>query len=132
MGWHGVEQSLVALGGDWRQFESQLKKAAARGGHHWSEVERKIATNHAQVWTTPTAALICQMTVDDAYECWIAAGSQWRTWAHEADRIIPKVAKELGATRCRIWGRKGWARVFPHWQRMGMENGLLILERDCG
>lgn len=124
-----MERPVLALGGDWRRFEAQLKKAAARGGHHWSEVEHKLANSHAQVWTTPYSALICQMTVDDVYECWLAAGTRWREWAHEADEIIPRVAKELGATRCRIWGRKGWARVFPHWQQMGIEDGMTILER---
>lgn len=111
-----------------------LKPAAEIGGHDWSEVTDKLATDHAQMWIvwdgSLIAALVTTVTTDGVCEAWLAGGREHRRWAHVADRVIPKAAKELGCSRVRIWGRRGWKRVFPHWHEVERDGVLVVLERE--
>jgi hypothetical protein len=34
----------------------------------------------------------------------------------------------IGVKCLRLWGRKGWLRLLPHWTFCGVEDGLVILE----
>lgn len=109
-----------------------LQTVIARGGHSWPEICRKVDEQHAQIWLgvtdRPIAALVTQATLDDELECLIAGGSNARLWAGEAERVFTQFAREHGLRTLRIWGRRGWLRVFPHWTHMRDEDGLVVME----
>ena len=109
-----------------------LESVIKTGGHDWQEICRKVDECHCQVWLAvtdrPIAALVTQMTTDDVLECLIAGRTGAKQWAGLAERHLAAFAARNGSQRLRIWGRRGWQRIFPHWQVMGEEDGLLIME----
>ena len=110
-----------------------LEAVIKTGGHDWQEICRKIDESHCQLWFAltdrPVAALVSQATTDNVLECLIAGGTGAKQWAGVAERHLAAFAAENGLNRLRIWGRVGWARIFPSWERVGVEDGYLILEK---
>lgn len=106
-----------------------LENACKRGGHDWQNIVSKIRASHCQLWITDGAALVTQATTDDVLECLLAGGSGAINWTDEAEQVLSQFAAENGLHTLRIWGRKGWIKYFPHWENMGTEDGLVILER---
>lgn len=110
-----------------------LQEAIKTGGHDWQEICRKVDEYHCQVWIIetdrPIAALISQATTENVLECLLGGGRDAKIWAGVAEQRLSAFAAENGLNRLRIWGRKGWARVFPSWDRVGVEDGYLILEK---
>ncbi len=104
------------------------------GGHSWPAICRKIEARHCQLWfavdETPVAALITQATTENALECLLAGGRDAKTWARLAEERFTQFATENGLNRLRIFGRKGWSHLFPHWEVMGIEDGLTIMEKS--
>lgn len=123
---------VAIVRGDKATAFALLEKVIERGGHSWPEICRKVDEHHAQIWLVvtdkPIAALITQATTENVLECLIAGGTDAKLWARAAEGRLTSFASENGLNRLRIWGRKGWARVFPHWERVGVEDGYLILE----
>lgn len=109
-----------------------LAKVIERGGHNWDEICRKIDEKHCQLWLVvtdrPIAALVTQCTVDDELEILIAGGESAASWVAIAERDIGGFARANGLKLMRIWGRKGWMRLLPHWTVMGVEDDLVIIE----
>lgn len=122
----------VLVEGDKAAAFALLQKVIATGGHDWQEICRKVDECHCQIWLAvtdkPIAALVTAATVDNSLECILAGGTDAKLWAAAAECHLAAFAAENGLNRLRIWGRKGWARVFPHWERVGVEDGYLILE----
>lgn len=118
--------------GDKATAKPMLEKVIERGGHSWPEICRKVDESHAQIWLAvtdkPIAALVTSATVDNSLECVLAGGTGAKLWAGVAERRLSSFASENGLERLRIFGRKGWQRAFPHWQVMGEEDGLVIME----
>lgn len=128
----GAKHSARLVLGDKATAFPLLEKVIRIGGHDWAEICRKVDAHHAQIWIAvtdrPISALITQATTDDVLECLIAGGTETKLWAGVAEGRLSAFASENGLNRLRIWGRKGWARVFPNWERVGVEDGYLILE----
>lgn len=122
----------VVIRGDKATAFPLLQTVIARGGHDWAEICRKVDEQHCQIWLAvtdrPIAALITQATTENVLECLIAGGTDAKLWAGVSEGRLSAFASENGLNRLRIWGRKGWARLFPHWERVGVEDGYLILE----
>lgn len=110
-----------------------LAKVIERGKYNWPEICRKVDAHHYQLWIVqdpkPVAALMTAATVDDSLECILAGGVTARKWALLAESELTKFAIEHDLKRLRIWGRKGWIRYFPHWQKTDTEDGFVILEK---
>lgn len=123
---------LAIVKGDADSALPLLKKVVQRGGHNWAEICRKVDAHHCQIWLAvtdkPIAALVTQATTDDTLECLIAGGTETKLWAKAAEERFMLFALANGLKRLRIFGRKGWQRVFPHWQVTGEEDGLVIME----
>ncbi len=127
-------RQAVLVEGDAATAFPLLEKVIERGGHDWQEICRKVGECHCQIWIAvtdrPIAALVTQATTENALECLIAGGTDAKLWAGVAECHLAAFATENGLNRLRIWGRKGWARIFPHWERVGVEDGYLILELE--
>lgn len=106
-----------------------------RAGLSWADLEAELKRNHARIWLavddgSPIAALVTKLTEDGVYECWLAGGRAARAWVPVATQRICEWAWMIGAKKCRVWGRRGWMRLLPKWDFVGVEDGLVILE--CG
>jgi len=111
---------------------SLLATVIAKGGHDWAEICRKIDAHHCQLWfgvtDRPVSALVTQATTENALECLIAGGTDAKAWAGLAEQRFTLFARQNGLNRLRILGRKGWHRYFPHWEIVGKEDGLIVME----
>lgn len=126
------DQMATIVRGDKATAFPMLEKVIRIGGHDWAEICRKVDAQHCQIWLAvtdrPIAALITQMTTDDVLECLIAGGTDAKLWARVAEGYLARFADENGSQRLRIWGRRGWLRVFPHWTHIRDEDGLAVME----
>lgn len=133
MGQSNAQANRVAIvRGDKATAFPLLQTVIARGGHDWAEICRKVDESHCQIWLAvtdkPIAALITQMTTEDVLECLIAGGTDVKQWAGVAEQHLARFAAENDSQRLRIWGRRGWLRVFPHWTHIRDEDGLVVME----
>jgi len=120
-GWYGVAADL-------------LQRALPVAGMEWGQVTARLNTGHARLWIAQdgneaVAAIVTQLTTDDVYEAILAGGTRAREWVPAAVAAICAWAWQIGAVKCRVWGRPGWQRLLPDWSRVGVEDGLVILER---
>lgn len=128
----GAKHSARLVLGDKATAKPLLQEVIRRGNHDWAEICRKVDEHHCQIWLAvtdkPIAALVTQMTTDDVLECLIAGGTDAKQWARVAEGHLARFAAENGSQRLRIWGRRGWLRVFPHWTHMRDEDELVVME----
>ena len=57
-------------------------------------------------------------------------GSRHREWVGKALRIVEAWARDAGALRLTMRGRRGWARYLAGWDATGSEDGQTIFEKD--
>lgn len=108
----------------WGDIRRLLDSAVMRGSNEWSEVERLLNSNLAQLWLTieddaPVAAMVTRKD-GDTLEVWLAGGKVLSGSIPHLETTI-QAAKRGGMTNGRITGRKGWARVLQGycWRRDG-------------
>jgi hypothetical protein len=101
-----------------------LDKTVQRGGLDWIWVSECLADGRAQLWLTtqdgrPITASVSRMD-GDTFEVWLAGGAVLSGSIPFLETAI-KAAKEAGAKRGKITGRKGWARVLQQhgWRQHG-------------
>ncbi len=132
MGWHDVAGPLVAptlvLSPAVRGW---LAPAVAKGGHSWEEIEAKLAAGHACVWEGSAGAVFTQVDEDGVCDVVLGGGSGAKAWVADMERAIRAHPAHRDVCMYRIWGRKGWRRLFPHWRFAGVEGGLTVLELDA-
>lgn len=104
-----------------------LVKCAERGGSSEQELQRKIDMGHTVLWPVTGGCFALDRAVDGACVVWLGVG-QMKALV-EAENAITAWAKAQGCTKVRIEGRKGWQRVFPHWENKGFVDGVVRLER---
>lgn len=109
----------------WGDIRGLLDRAVRRGGNDWANVERSLSDGRAQLWLAvidkPVAAMVTKK--DGAtLEVWLAGGAVLSGAVPFLETTL-KAARETGATKARIVGRKGWARVLtPYgWRTEGDE-----------
>ena len=99
--------------GVWGDVVRLLDAAVKKGGNDWSNVKARLEGGRAQLWLTvadkPVAAMVTCMD-GPAFEVWLAGGAVLSTSVPFLETALT-AARESGATKARIIGRKGWARV---------------------
>ena len=114
-----------------------LAEAVRRAGVTWEAVSVDLQAGLGRLWLAvddgqPIAAMVTKLGDDGVYECWLAGGAGARRWVPTAVERICAWAWEIGAEKCRVWGRRGWMRLLPDWEFVGVEDGLVILELGRG
>lgn len=109
----------------WDHIKSLLKPAALRGGV-------PVLEEHELVWivtegSTVIAAATTRLTEGDA-EIMLCGGARAREWAANLAELICRWARDEGAEKVRITGRKGWAKLL-NWTVIGERNGFTAIER---
>ena len=103
-----------------------LVQCAVKGGSSETELRAKIAAGHTVIWDAGAGCFALDRASDGACVVWLGVGDL-RTLVAE-ENAIAAWAREQGCTKVRIEGRKGWLRVFPHWQA-SESDGVTVLER---
>jgi hypothetical protein len=112
-------------------IREMLSPAVKAGRHSWSQIEASLADGTACIWATSHGCVLTQ--VDEQNVCDVVLGGGWnaRSWIYEVELVVRAHPAHVGVERYRIWGRKGWRRLFPHWRFVGFEDGLAVLESDA-
>lgn len=109
-----------------------LDPAVKRGSHCWEDVEERLATGNACLWLADDkGCVLTQVDTQNVCDVVLGGGNDARSWVGEMETAIRAHPAHAMVERYRIWGRKGWQRLFPHWRCTGVEDGLTVLECDA-
>lgn len=75
------------------------------------------------------AACTTRLTEDDEAEIILCGGIRADLWARDLSEIICQWARDEGAEKVLITGRRGWSRLLD-WVETGREGSFVRLERD--
>jgi hypothetical protein len=118
-----VDPKFVRPG--WAIAAPLLKPAMRRGGlGRFADLERGVLFGNSLLWLaledgTAIAAAVTDLVCTDVDKvCLIAAagGVRMRGWLHLLERV-EAFARDEHCTVVRLMGRKGWARMLPHYQQ---------------
>lgn len=98
-----------------------LVETAQKGGSTQADIINKVARGHTVGWPVDGGYLLLDRATDDALVIWVGVGEGVRNWMRNAERDVSEFAREIGCTKLRIEGRKGWRRILPHWQVVDAE-----------
>jgi hypothetical protein len=129
---HCVDPKFIPQG--WALAAPLLAPAMKRGGlGSFAELERGVLYGNSLLWLAieegagaVIAAVVTDLVITEADKvCLICAcgGVRLRSWLHLL-ALIEGFARREGCTAVRLAGRKGWARVLPHYSQ-----NHVILER---
>lgn len=99
-----------------------LEKAVKRYGdtHRKEHILARIVAGKVQLWTEKDAAAITSIEVYDAglteVHIWLCGGKM--RGAKQLETRISKWAKDIGAQRILVAGRKGWCRALPGYREL--------------
>lgn len=114
-----------------QSVRSMLDPAIKRGGHAWGDVEARLASGAACLWLAgDRGCVLTQVDSEDVCDVVLGGGRDARAWVGPMEAAIRSHPAHAAVKLYRIWGRKGWRRLFPHWRFAGVEDGLTVLE--CG
>lgn len=105
-----------------------LADVCKRGGHQWTDIVGKIASSYAQLWDYGRAMLVTEVTIDDKCHILLAGGSDARDWIGSAEAELAEWARAHGCAALSLRGRRGWAKLLPHWIKTGFDGDLIDLE----
>lgn len=108
------------------RFREELAACAERGGSSGGELQAKIAAGHTALCPTNGGCLALDKAEDGAMVVWLGVGRRQSLMALE--ELVKDYARVNGCNRLRIEGRRGWARVLPHWTRRDEDDGTVTLE----
>jgi hypothetical protein len=99
----------------------------------FSEVEEAVFAGRALLWIVwrEPEILACVITqirpTKRSKVCYLSAcgGRQRKLWTHLMAASIEKYARDMGCTKMRATGRKGWTRILPD-----ARETLAIFEKD--
>lgn len=103
-----------------------LVACAERGGHSEAELREKLEGYHAIRWPVVGGEMVLCRTEDDACLVWLGVGDGDALRAAEC--AVKAFARDVGCTRLRIEGRRGWKRKLPHWTCRDEDDGTVTLE----
>jgi len=107
---------------------ARLTPAAARAGYSLSDLEHKLATGHAMLWHAGEMTVTSEVDEDGVCDIRLGGGKMTRQALAELERAVLTSPFHIDVKCLRLWGRKGWLRLLPHWTFCGVEDGLVILE----
>lgn len=113
-------------------IRAMLDPAVKRGSHCWDEIEEQLAVGAASLWVADgRGCVLTQVDADDVCDVVLGGGQDARSWIAPMEAAIRSHPAHKSVKLYRIWGRKGWRRMFPHWRFAGVEDGLTVLECEA-
>lgn len=113
-------------------IRAMLDPAVKRGSHCWDEIEEQLAVGAASLWMADgRGCVLTQVDADDVCDVVLGGGRDARSWVGAMEAAVRSHPVHAGVRRYRIWGRKGWQRLLPHWRFAGVDGGLTVLECDA-
>lgn len=109
----------------------RLEPAARAAGYSLDTLDADLAAGKAMLWHVGDITATSEVDEENACDMRLAGGKMTFATMRELERVVTTSPFHVGVIKYRIWGRKGWRRVYPHWKFCGMEDGLAILERDA-
>ena len=105
-----------------------LEKAVRRYGdtHRKEHVLQRILDGRAQLWTERNAALITSIERYDTglveVRGWLGGGRPARSIGdlRRIEKRVEAWAKDIGAQRLTILGRRGWLRALTGWRELAV------------
>lgn len=99
----------------------QVIDTAEKYGSSAATVIDQVQRQHAfGLEVNPDGHIVAAFAVDGAIVVWIAVGKNARSWIGPAEQELIRIGRRLGMSKLRIEeGRKGWARLLPHWTPVG-------------
>lgn len=108
-----------------------LDTAVKRGGHEWWSIERALSDGRAMIWAADTGCVLTQVTEDDCCEVLLGGGADAKQWIGPMEVAVRGCPAHADVHTYRIVGRRGWMRLFPHWDYAGKDGDLIILESSA-
>ena len=113
----------------WESIKALLKPAADFG-------DIPIRDDDELVWiafegTVLFAAATTLLWDDGEAELRLAGGYRHRDWIQQMDEVVSKWARDAGASRLTMRGRRGWTRYAARfgWEPLGTEDGRQLYEK---
>lgn len=105
-----------------------LDPAMRRGGNDWFDAQQWLAEGSAQIWLiNGTGYVLAVANTDNEIEVLAAGGSDARSCAGEWERTMRADPRHKGMTLKIAGSRRGWKRLFPHWECHEMADGDVTL-----
>lgn len=106
----------------------QLVRCAECGGSNEGELLDKLAKGHSRLWPIEGGCLVIDRTVDGAALAWLGVGKGRLKALAKQEGAIAAMARADGCRVLRIHGRRGWIKIFPHWEVTGHDGELVVME----
>jgi len=126
--WRSLGQRLVVLSS---QDRARLQPAADAAGYPLEALESDLAAGKAMLWHFDGMTVTSEVDEEGVCDIRLGGGKMTREALRELEHAVLTSPFHIGVKKLRVWGRKGWLRLLPHWTFCGMEDGLAILERDA-
>lgn len=110
------------------QDRQRLKPAADAAGYSLADLEQALVSGHAMVWHVDEFTAATEVDEDGYCDVRLGGGKATRETVIKLEAALLSSPFHSNVKWLRIWGRKGWLRLLPHWKFCGMEDGLAILE----
>lgn len=110
---------------------SRLQPAADAAGYSLADLERNLSIGHAMLWHVDGMTTATEVDEDGYCNIRLAGGKMTRDTVIKLEHDLLTSPFHSSVKCLRIWGRKGWLRMLPHWKFCGMEDGLAILELEA-
>lgn len=110
---------------------ARLKPAADAGGYSLRELSKSLRKGEAALWHSGGMTVTTEVGQDNVCDARLGGGKMTFKDMRTIEQMIMSAPCHRDVVKYRIWGRKGWMRVFPHWKFCGMEDGLAVLEREA-
>jgi len=107
---------------------ARLQPAADAAGYPLADLEQKLATGHAMLWHVGEMTVTSEVDEDGVCDIRLGGGKMTRETLRGLEQAVLTSPFHSGVNSIRVWGRKGWLRLLPHWTFCGFEDGLVILE----
>lgn len=114
---------------DWPVIKAMLEPAVERG-HDLFDPEIDIC------WliyegSTAVAAATTRLRTNGIAELRLAGGTRLREWVGLLDETVTNWARDAGASRLNMRGRRGWARFAARcgWEAVGRDGDKMIFEK---
>lgn len=110
------------------QDRVRLQPAADRAGYSLASLESDLAAGKAMLWHFEGMTVTSEVDEDGVCDIRLGGGKMTREALAELEHAVLTSPFHSCINSIRVWGRKGWLRLLPHWTFCGVEDGLVILE----
>jgi len=110
------------------QDRARLQPAADAAGYSLADLEDSLATGHAMLWHAGGMTITSEVDQEGVCDIRLGGGKMTISSLRELESAVVTSPFHSSVKSLRLWGRKGWLRLLPHWTCCGYEDGLVILE----